>query len=388
MEPVATGRAAVWLRRLLLVACLALAALYFGRGRWLMGCAWLAASLLPVLAAVPSGRRRYFTAAAILLSVIVTVCFVVGLDTYLHRRFADSGGYNIWGYRGAVVGRKQPGERRLAMLGGSVAFGFGVRSDETIPHYLQQRLNAAGGPPVTVVNLGWNSEGAYSLPFTLEDYEYLDYDAAIFYSGYNDLVFNNQVFRHESAVFRLTGYLPILPIVPIREWLHLSNLSETSGGRVVFRPTRQDRYAAEAADTALRISQALDRELARFTPEEERFTPQSVKTRPGDDSCAKPWGYYCRSIREATEWAVSRGKHVFIVTEPYKTVQHQEQQAVLRGMVQRRFGDSPLVHLIDMGPSVDLRDPRLCSDGLHLTPPGNAQVADHLAPDLRRMLKW
>lgn len=386
MDVSATGRAAVWFRRLASIACLGLAALYFGRGRWLVGCAWLGATLVPILAGVPKGRRRFFAATAILLSAIATGGFVIGLDLYLHHRFADSGGYNIRGYRGPLVAAKRPGERRLAMLGGSVTFGFGVRSDETIPHYLQQRLNAAGADPVTVVNLGWNSEGAYSLPFTLKDYEYLDYDAAILYSGYNDLVFNNQVFRHESAIFKLTGYLPILPIVPIREWLHLSNLSETSG-KVVFRPTLQDHYATEAADTALRISQALDRELARFTPEEERFTPQSVKTRPGDELCAKPWGYYCRSIREATEWSVARGKHVLIVTEPYKTEQHHEQQDALHGMLRQRFDGHPLVHVVDMGSSVDLRDRRLCFDGLHLTPAGNAQVANRLAAEIRT-LKW
>ena len=388
MAPIATGWASGWMRRVGLVACLALAAFYFSRGRWLMGCGWLAASLLPILAGVPSGRRRYFATAAILLSAVFTASFVVGLDLYLHHRFAESGGYNVWGYRGPIAGRKRPGERRLAMLGGSVTFGFGVRADETIPSNLQQRLNAAGGAPVTVVNLGWNSEGAYSLPFTLKDYEYLDYDAAILYSGYNDLVFNNQVFRHESPLFRLTGYLPILPIVPIREWLHLSNLAETKGGRVVFRPTLQDQYASEAADTALRISQTLDRELARFTAEEEHFTPQSVKLRPGDELCAKPWGYYCRSVRDAAEWMVSRGKQVFIVTEPWRSEQHHEQQTALRGMVERRFAGNLLVHLVDMGTSVDLRDPRLCYDGLHLTPAGNAQVADRLAPEIRATLKW
>jgi hypothetical protein len=176
--------------------------------------------------------------------------------------------------------------------------------------------------------------------------------------------------------------------VPIREWLHLSNLSETSRGRVVFRPTLQDTYASEATDTALRISQALDRELVRFTPEEDRLTYESVKTRPGDDLCPGPWGYYCRSIREATEWAVARGKHVLIVTEPYKTDQHHEQQDALHDMVRRRFGGNPLVDLVDMGWSVDLRDTRLCFDGLHLTPVGNAQVADRLAPEVRRVLKW
>jgi hypothetical protein len=345
-------------------------------------------SLLPVLAGVPSGRRRYFAAAAMVLSVIATVSFVVGLDLYLHRRFADSGGYNVWGYRGAWIGRKQPGERRLAMLGGSVAFGFGVRTDETIPAYLQRQLDAAGDHPISVVNLGWNSEGAYSFVFTLKDYEYLDYDAVILYSGYNDLTFNNQVFRHESSLFRMTGYLPILPIVPMREWLHLSNLSETSRGRVVFKPTLQDTYASEAADTALRISQALDRELAKLTSEEKRVTYQSAAGRPGDELCPGPWGYYCRSIREATEWAAARGKHVLIVTEPYRTEQHHEQQDALHGMVTRRFGGNPLVNLIDMGASVDLRDRRLCFDGLHLTPSGNAQLAERLAPEIRKALKW
>src|SRR5947208_564538 len=101
MKPVITPRAAAWIRRLLLLGCLALAAWYFGRGRWLMGWGWLAASLLPVLAALPSGRRRYFAATTIVLSAVVTVSFVVGVDLYLHHRFADSGGYNIWGYRGA-----------------------------------------------------------------------------------------------------------------------------------------------------------------------------------------------------------------------------------------------------------------------------------------------
>jgi hypothetical protein len=377
-----------WLRRLMLGACLGLSAFYFAGGRWLMGCAWLALSMLPVLAGVPSGRRRYFALAAVLLSAVLTVCFVAGIDLYLHHRFAASGGYNIWGYRGPVAARKQPGERRLVMLGGSVAFGFGVRSDETIPYYLQQHLKAPGRPPISVINLGWNSEGAHSLKFTLKDYEYLDYDGAILYSGYNDLVFNNQVFRHESAIFRLTGYLPILPIVPIRQWLHLANLSETMGGRVVFRPTLSDRYATEAADTALRISQALDRELARFSPGEKPFKPaESTDPSRIDETCPKPWGYYCRSIRDAADVAIAAGKQVFIVTEPYKTDQHRSQQEALRSMVQRRFGTNPLVHLIDMGPSVDLTDRRLCYDGLHLTPSGNAQVAERLADELQRVVE-
>ena len=369
----------VWARRLLLIACLVASAVFFSRGRWLVGVAWLGASVVPLIAGQPRGRRRYFILAAVILSAVTTVTFVVGLDLYLHYRFATAGGYNVWGYRGPVAGKKKAGERRLVMLGGSVAFGFGVRSDETIPFYLERQLNLPGStPPTRIINLGWNSEGAYSLKFTLKDYEYLDYEGAILYSGYNDLVFNNQVFRHESSVFRLTGYLPILPVIPIREWLRLNNLSETSG-RVVFRPTLSDRYAAEAADTALRISQTLDRELARFAP------PESRTERPTDPSCEQRWAYYCRAVRDAIETSIAMGKQTFVVTEPYKTEQHHEQQAALQLML-KRFHGHPLVHAIDMGPSVDLRDTRLCYDGLHLTPAGNAQVAARLAPELRKAL--
>ena len=70
----------------------------------------------------------------------------------------------------------------------------------------------------TVVNLGYNNEGAYSFTFTLNDYLSLRYDLAVLYEGYNDLMAdprapNFSVFRHDSPVFRLTGYLPIFPIV-------------------------------------------------------------------------------------------------------------------------------------------------------------------------------
>ena len=38
------------------------------------------------------------------------------------------------------------------------------------------------------MNLAYNNEGAYSFRFTLGDYLYLDYDLAILYEGYNDLM--------------------------------------------------------------------------------------------------------------------------------------------------------------------------------------------------------
>jgi lysophospholipase L1-like esterase len=44
------------------------------------------------------------------------------------------------------------------------------------------------------------------------------------------------------------------------------------------------------------------------------------------------------------------------------------------------------VHYVDLGLAVDLDDPALSFDGLHLTAAGNARVADQLAPAVRRVM--
>ena len=79
-------------------------------------------------------KRKFilFAAAAIMLSVLVTLLGALGVDLYLHHRAEKSAGLNRWGYRGPVVGRKAPGEIRVAMLGGSTAFGYGVTWDEAM----------------------------------------------------------------------------------------------------------------------------------------------------------------------------------------------------------------------------------------------------------------
>ena len=106
---------------------------------------------------------------------------------------------------------------RVVVLGGSAAYGYGVTSDQAIPAQLEQLLRKYTQSPVfTVVNLGYNNEGAYSFKTTLEDYAWLHYDLALLYEGYNDISDrrpNLQIFRHDSPMFRLTGYMPIFPII-------------------------------------------------------------------------------------------------------------------------------------------------------------------------------
>lgn len=174
---------------------------------------------------------------------------------------------------------KGPNERRLVVVGGSTAFGFGVRWYEAFPAQLEQLLNqpSSADPtpsPVSVVNLGYNNEGAFSFRYTLADYEYLNYDVALLYGGDNDIGFftnyqatNRQIYRHDSLVFRLTGYFPMLPVVmrekamAIRYNGHLEDAYR--GTPTVFRPSMAQRSAAALLESAANISASLDRPAPR-----------------------------------------------------------------------------------------------------------------------------
>src|SRR5689334_6037005 len=104
-------------------------------------------------------RRIVYAIVAITATLAVAFAALLGLDIYLHRRVQFSAGVNVWGYRGAPIGRKKPDETRILALGGSTAFGYGLPWDQSWPYYLEERINSARGnvgvaAPVTVVNVG------------------------------------------------------------------------------------------------------------------------------------------------------------------------------------------------------------------------------------------
>ena len=211
-------------------------------------------------------KKLVFATVTVLLTSALAIGTIVAVDVYLHRKYMDLLGLNVWGYRGPAVGSKQPNEWRLAVVGESTAFGYGVHWKEAFPAYLQERLRQAGARPVTVVNLAYNNEGAHSYKYTLKDYDYLEYDAVLFYSGYNDIGGNTEVFRHDSVVFRLTGYLPLLPLIAKEKAMVIR-----SGGRLedaylnrktTFRPNIAQRATAGALEAAVTISESLDRQFS------------------------------------------------------------------------------------------------------------------------------
>ena len=348
---------------------------------------------MPDRRARPLRRRLLFAAAALTLASGATVLGLVAVDIYLHWRTQDVAGVNVWGYRGTPVDDKQPGEIRVVMLGGSTAFGYGLPAHESIPAYLEQRLNASQQErSFRVVNLGAPGQGAHGFRFDLEDYAYLDYDVVLLYEGYNDLgsdgvpadvpqrkAPNYLLWRRESPVFRLSGYYPIFPLV-FREkamaMLHGGDLNAAYGGNeVVFRPSLATRASASALAAAASIGETLEKQIGTLSD-------PSVTRAAADPSCRARWKQYCAATAEAIEFSLAHGKRVLVITQPYVSDSHVEQQSDLAAMLQTRFGANPHVKHVNAGTVVDLRDRAIAYDGLHLVASGNAKVAEHLVRPL------
>ena len=344
-------------------------------------------------------RRRYllFAFIASTISMVGVMVAILAADLYLHRRAERSAGLNAWGYRGKAVGRKAANEVRIAFLGGSTMFGYGVTWQDAIPARVEGHLDTPAAP-VRSVNLALNNEGAYSFLYTLEDYEYVDADIVVLYEGYNDLRGdegggNVSLLRHESAVFKLTGYYPILPLF-LQERAMLfrhGNLESAYASKrgvaptTVFRPGLAQRSAATALETARSVGETLGRQIDRLSTD----APRQVDNRT-EAGCAPPWSRYCQSVYRAIQYALGQGRMVAVGSQPQATDllhdPHVAQQAALTDMLARKFANNPRVIHVDFRRSVDLDDPMLSFDKMHLTTQGNVLVAAQLAEMLKPLV--
>jgi hypothetical protein len=332
-------------------------------------------------------RKLAYTATTIVLAFALGVCGLFGLDVYVHHRTQNVGGVNVWGYRGPTVGRKVAGETRIVVLGGSTAFGYGVPYDEAFPFYLEKRLNASGGKPYRVVNLGAPSQGAFGFRADLTDYAYLRYDVAILYEGYNDLGVrghpaavpprdspNYSLWRRQSPLFRLAGYFPILPVVLREKAMVLASgghLDAAYRGRVTFRPGLATRTTAAALQGAADIADRLGFEIGPFSGAVPSLTGASSRE-------LETWRHYTSSVLDAVALARQRNVGVIVVTQPYASDSHIAQQRALSAALASSYGGDRGVKYVNLGTTIDLRDQAIAYDGLHLVARGNAIIADHL----------
>lgn len=323
-------------------------------------------------------RRRLlmFAAVACAGGLLLSFTALLLLDLWVHRKFDQVAGVNIWGYRGPTVGRKASGEYRVVVLGASTVFGYGVAWSDAFPAQLERKLRAASptARPFSVVNLGYNNEGAYSFPFTLRDYAYLKPDLAILYAGYSEIYgLNTNLFRRESYVFRLTGYYPLLPLVAREKVMALryggdleaAYRAKNAGAvPIIFRPTT----AAPSAVVAHPASAAGGGTTAEV----------------GDSKALeRSTALYHEVMTNAVAVALEQGTSVLIVGQPYYGEGNVGQQQMLQQALVDRFGQRSSVRYVDLSHAVDVHDASLAFDQMHLTIAGNGRVADSLlAPTL------
>jgi hypothetical protein len=339
-------------------------------------------------ASLPWRKRFVFATIAVVFGLTVSLGTLLAIDVWLHYRLERWSGLSVWGYRGPAVGRKQAGEQRIVVLGGSTAFGWGVPWNEAWPAQLETALRplARDGKPVSVVNLGMPIQGSYSFRPTLEDYAGLGYDAVILYEGYNDLrpePPNYFAGRRHSPLFRLTGYYPVLPLA-VSELGNRGVGTADREGRPIFRPIQAER-SAEAVDAANRVHRALEAQLERFAADPV-IRPGVFRPTITETGCVPRWKFYCGFVYDAIQYALGRNAKVLIVTQPYIPDPHREEQQALREMLARHFAGNPRVAYADLGEAIDLATSPLAYDGMHLTKEGNAVIAARLAPAVAALM--
>jgi len=339
-------------------------------------------------------RRRYilFAATTVAVSATAALLALLAVDVYLHNKYERMASVNIWGYRGPTVGNKRPDETRVVVLGGSSAFGYGPQWDGAFPYLLEQRLRDAGHGSYSVVNLAYNNESAYSFRYTLEDYEYLDFDIAILYEGYNDLseIRQYQVFRRQSAIFRLTGYLPIAPMI-LREKAYVMLYGDISQGykkqlqgdlQTTFRPGLATKVTGNALAAAAATVASLERQLGRLTKD-----PAAALSVTPTDGCSYRWSHYCGAMFDAITWARRHDKGVLVGTQPYVSDAHIDQQNALMGLLEQRFGQDVLVRHVNLGRAINMGDQTIAYDGMHLAVAGNQIIADGFVQPVLEMTR-
>jgi lysophospholipase L1-like esterase len=106
----------------------------------------------------------------------------------LYRPWRGEGiSINALGLRTALPSPKQPGEWRIAVTGGSAAWGWRMRDADTIPVRLQQALHRQGHANVTVYNFAIDSMAvAEELAVLRRFRELYAIDHVVFYTGAND----------------------------------------------------------------------------------------------------------------------------------------------------------------------------------------------------------
>jgi hypothetical protein len=353
---------------------------------WLLGLAlviWLLQRFLARLAARPAPRAAdgspspLFNLGWVLACLGAAFGLLLATDLCLHAVYDQQGiHYNRRGYRGPLVPPKAPGEFRVAVFGGSGAFGYGQALEDCLPVVLQRALQKETARPLRVLNLAANEQGIYGIYHDVAAYQDLGYDLALLYFGATDSIPTHPHtanFRGRSPVFNLTGYLPILP-----RWLEekrvvmmadLAGLAQAAGAGEagLAEPVR---FVLGQADQML---MSMQKALAGGDREARRQLAGGK---------ARPFAFFLDYVGRTLDWLLAHDKQVICVGEP--AMSGTLQQQMLMDFLAARYPGR--VTYLDALPLLGLPMNEAFTDSVHFTGQGTRSLAQGLLPHLRQRI--
>ena len=227
------------------------------------------------------------------------------VDQYLHAKHDPYETPNSQGYRGAVLGSKAPGELRVAIVGESAAYGYGMITEYSLGPKLERKLQAALNPrPVSVVNLAANGDSSPCYAPTLAHYDWLQPDVVLIDAGYNDNPTTlgravSTCYRQRNRIFALTGYWPVSDLY-VREKLYT----------VIYGSAERGYEAAG--------------EIAPIV-DDPTFVPQASA-----DAEAQAISDFCANVDSLIQDQLALGRRVIYMTQPYLNTFPRRQQDAVR----------------------------------------------------------
>jgi hypothetical protein len=292
-------------------------------------------------------------------TVVLAAIAAVSLDLAAHRRVERLGGVNVWGLRGPVPRRKQPHEIRIAVVGGDLAFGWGVAASEALAPTIRQLValetDKPGQPlrPVTAVTMA-----AMGLPVS----GYADWIHR-FSSVAPDVVCiivdpastgstrEWPLPERRSLAWRLFGYAPILPlVVQEKGTLRRSALLQSIGS----------------------LFASIDRGLASLLT---RSPSGSEPPNPPLDVVT-----YAAGVEAAVRSAESVHAAVVVVAPLYRNDHDEPYHEALRRLFDKELSGRERVRFVDLGTEPELYEDGLRLNELDFSTAGHARVAEYLAP--------
>jgi hypothetical protein len=328
--------------------------------------------------------------------VAIAAVLAVALDMYAHKRVEALGGVNYWGYRGPVANQRRPNEIRVAIVGGTRAFGWGAPASALASEIRRQIMlttDQRGGElhPVVVINLGRLGALPDSYPAIIEHYSYLRPD---YICLYDDLgVRGAQPAEGGSGVFALTGYAPALPLV-LREkgmvWRYgdlKRGYDEESATPASAAPSASDGAAtSHQPSVGRRMAGAVLEALGKELGAADRFAADRLAGGAGDASAGGAG--YAGAMMMAVDAAHRHARGgVVVVVSPAETPEQAGHLRALAPQMRTALESAPSFRFVDLGTEAELSDATVRVDGWNYASAGIALVAAKIAPALPSLIR-